>query len=414
MNDKLLIPEKVKIGYQERRDTYTKKLAYVIYYDTKGVLRKETSWQSWRDKKIDFDDYENVPTEGFVLNRGVGGQRQSYGWNARNEYIRVYDPRGFEFEISVANLLFILQECTSSKGKGLEGEFVYSWSGKELVLLPVNSQEYKVSTEFTDLQTLKIGAKDLKPGCSYLMKDMSNVTYLGRFMYYKTGYDSRNSYDLMTSAKKGHVFHTGDDPKDGFTHFKSMAKIAKLNSDVEVSNYADLMDGFNKSKHSSGTIDMVSEPLTIDFDKIAVKNYWGDTRIANNLFISNQDGTYDMITISEENEKRDGKVKLKGYTIEFNKTYRMTPKGLVVKSSEYRDESNRYYGSNRDRSVINHPSFRNFDKIEFKYNSNGHWNSYSEYYLTKEQINSVEYSKLRIKLANGKLAKPTQFSINDY
>jgi hypothetical protein len=41
------------------------------------------------------------------------------------QHIVVYDPRGFEFEISIPNLLYILQECTSTKGKGLDGEFVY-------------------------------------------------------------------------------------------------------------------------------------------------------------------------------------------------------------------------------------------------------------------------------------------------
>jgi hypothetical protein len=38
---------------------------------------------------------------------------------------------GFEFEISIPNLLYILQECTSTKGKGLDGEFVYAWDGKD-------------------------------------------------------------------------------------------------------------------------------------------------------------------------------------------------------------------------------------------------------------------------------------------
>ena len=35
----IYIPEKIKVGYQNRNDTYTKKLAYVIYYDEKGKLR---------------------------------------------------------------------------------------------------------------------------------------------------------------------------------------------------------------------------------------------------------------------------------------------------------------------------------------------------------------------------------------
>jgi len=98
-SNKMNIPETISVGYQERKDTYTGKLAYVIYTDAKGVLRKEKSWDSWRDKKIKATQHTNEPISGFVLNKGVGGSRESYGWNARNEYIRVYDPRGFEFEI---------------------------------------------------------------------------------------------------------------------------------------------------------------------------------------------------------------------------------------------------------------------------------------------------------------------------
>src|SRR5689334_19185128 len=119
-SNKLYIPDKIKVGFQKRDGTYTGKLAYVIYFDHTGKLRKEASWNSWRDYNIEPLEFDNEPTEGFVLNKGVGGVKQSYGWNTRNEYIRVYDPRDFEFEISVSNLLFILRECDCSKGKGLE------------------------------------------------------------------------------------------------------------------------------------------------------------------------------------------------------------------------------------------------------------------------------------------------------
>jgi len=49
---KLYIPKRICVGYQNREGTYTKRLAYVIYYDDKGVLRKEKSWQSWRNQNI--------------------------------------------------------------------------------------------------------------------------------------------------------------------------------------------------------------------------------------------------------------------------------------------------------------------------------------------------------------------------
>ena len=44
----MFLPKKIKAGYIKREDTYTGKLAYVIYYDEKNTLRKEKSWNSWR------------------------------------------------------------------------------------------------------------------------------------------------------------------------------------------------------------------------------------------------------------------------------------------------------------------------------------------------------------------------------
>ena len=65
--------------------------------------------------------------------------------------MRVYDPRGFEFEITIENLLYILENANSIKGKGLEGEFVYGWDGKELVLIPTDSPDYQEINSFNKI-----------------------------------------------------------------------------------------------------------------------------------------------------------------------------------------------------------------------------------------------------------------------
>jgi len=198
LKENLNIPKTIKVGFQKRDDTYTGQLAYVVYTDVKGVLRKETSWNGWRDKKISPKDFDNVPTSGFVLNKGVGGTRESCGWNPRNEWIRVYDPRGFEFEISVANLLFILQECTSTKGKGLEGEFVYAWDRADLVLLPCDSINYKKAEDFTKRITMSVHKKDVIPGGTYLTKTGDLVMFLGNHRIYnhRCGYSHVHDKDL--------------------------------------------------------------------------------------------------------------------------------------------------------------------------------------------------------------------------
>ena len=151
---KMNVPKIIKIGYQKRKDTYTGMLGYVTYIDEKGKHRKEKSWNSWRDHSIGYITLTNEPTEGFVLNKKVGGYRYS-NWEQRATYCRVYDPRGFEFEISIENLLYVLDYCSSIIGKGLEGEFVYAWSGPELILLPISSPDYKTSISFTSLQNKK-------------------------------------------------------------------------------------------------------------------------------------------------------------------------------------------------------------------------------------------------------------------
>jgi hypothetical protein len=241
---KLFIPEKIKVGFQERSDTYTGKLSYIIYFDQKGVLRKEKSWQSWRNKEIEPIEFDNKPIDGFVLNKGVGGSRHSYGWNARNEYIRIYDPRDFEFEISVANLLFILRENDCMRGKGLTGQYVYGWDKTELVLLPTNCEDYKQSIDFTKAQSKSVSIKDLKPGYVYKMKDLSTITYIGRHKYY----GKNRSSDWRQSKSHGkvcHIFYSNG-------HFNELRHTKNISEELEESSeYANLVDKYYNCCYAS-------------------------------------------------------------------------------------------------------------------------------------------------------------------
>ena len=185
MNTSIFIPKRINVGFQNRNGTYTGKLAYVIYYDERGKLRKETSWNSWRDQKIPNEEFDNIPTEGFVLNKKVGDY--STGWDHRHAYCRVYDPRGFEFEITIENLLYILENTSAIKGKGLEGEFIYGWDGKDLILMPTGAPDYKEITKFNEIihNDECIKAKDLIVGATYMTKDNEEWIYMGRFEAFK-------------------------------------------------------------------------------------------------------------------------------------------------------------------------------------------------------------------------------------
>lgn len=259
MSQQLFIPSKIKVGFVNRPGTYTGKLAYVIYFDMKGVLRKEKSWESWRDRGLAPVEYENEPTEGFVLNKGVGGARHSSGWNARNEYIRVYDPRDFEFEISVANLLFILREGNCSRGKGLEGKFVYSWHGTELVLLPVASQDYQNSAGFTKLQGSNVKAKDFINGATYVTKKQVPLIYLGRFDVFDNTYHYYHRRAIKYPSKQ-HVFW--DEKKNEYQFMDGAKDIGAVYSDIPVPDYAERVEEFGKSQYGSRIVGLFTKSVS--------------------------------------------------------------------------------------------------------------------------------------------------------
>lgn len=226
----ITIPARLKIGYVERKDTYTGQLAYVIYYDSKGVLRQEASWENWRNKSIEPTEYLNVPMEGFVLNKKTGDYRTD--WGHRLAHIRVYDPRGFEFEISVDNLLWILENSNSIKGKGLEGRFVYGWEGKNVILVPVDSPDYKDIKEFSD----KVGGKrtvtkkTIVPGATYIFKSRRHYVYMGCFDYYD--YEGKNM---------GPCFFFRDD-SGSFVTYKSLSPVIEVHDLNVDENYPAYMD----------------------------------------------------------------------------------------------------------------------------------------------------------------------------
>lgn len=278
-HNKLNIPDTLRIGYRNREDTYTGKLAYVTYIDGKGVHRKQKSWDGWRDDKIPDDTYPNEPISGLVLNKRVGGYK--YSWNVRNTYCRVYDPRGFEFEISIDNLLYVLEYCSSIKGKGLEGEFVYAWDKTELVLLPINTSDYEASKGFTELQTKKVTKNDMKEGICYLNKDNVKVIYLGRHDVIEYNYKGN-------TTKKKHVFRYTNPEKDWYGNYdyywfqNGFTKLAKIVNDQVDPEFVNYYQEFIESKFHTQASMLEFSPTRADY----YRNYY------RSLFYKDENGIY--------------------------------------------------------------------------------------------------------------------------
>lgn len=242
MNSKpIFVPQKIRVGFDPRKDTYSGvPLAYVVYYDEKGKIRKEPSLESWRDKSIPTQEFDNVPTIGFVLNKKVGDYKSD--WNHRRAWVRVFDPRQFEFEIEVDNLLYILENTSSIVGKGLEGEFVYGWANGNLVLVPTSSSDYKEIAEYTKARIApdKITSKTIIPGCTYSDRKNHEYIYLGYFDCYH--------WVRGEPLGKQHVFFDTQKSYWPYAHSKSLSKFIRVISKEPVYNYAELMDDFESSQ----------------------------------------------------------------------------------------------------------------------------------------------------------------------
>ena len=228
-------------------------------------MRKEVSWNGWRDKNIKPQEFANEPTSGFVLNKKVGDYKSD--WSHRHAYCRVYDSRDFEFEITIENLLYILENANSIKGKGLEGEFVYGWDGKDLLLIPCDSPDYKEITKYNEILHQKnyIKAKELILGGTYKTKSNDEYIYMGRFDYYDTKSErvykdnSRYSYEYVyTDINKGKYYYFVLKENDRDSKWFSILTLKSLGekfidvvSSECVENYADLFDKLECNTHYS-------------------------------------------------------------------------------------------------------------------------------------------------------------------
>ena len=261
MQNKMFIPKKCRAGFQKRDGTFTGQLAYVIYYDAKNKIRKEKSWKTWRHDNIDPVEFDNEPTDGFVLNKGITRYPWSSFGDART-MIRAYDSRGIEFEITAQNLTFILMHTNCNK-RELEGKFVYAWYGTELVLLPEGCPEYKECMDFSGLQGKRVMAKDLIVGASYRNKKTENLVYLGRFDYWYNRY----LYERGKKAQKNAFVFWNEDRKE-FQGLASIANVSEcVNEDVSP-RYGELVTKFEKSKFNGAPVKLVYTKLNLSPEEV--------------------------------------------------------------------------------------------------------------------------------------------------
>jgi hypothetical protein len=160
---------------------------------------------------------------------------------------------------------------TDCSKRSLIGQFVYAWSGQDLVLLPTNSEEYQAAVNYTAGLGKKVKAKELVNGVEYKTKREGNVIYLGKFNIYTFANDSmkyhyRTPYGKRTATKL--MVFTDDDGKTFFTK-KSVDFLSEALSTEPVVNYAELVDKFNAKIYAHDIVSFEVEPTVVDDTLVA-------------------------------------------------------------------------------------------------------------------------------------------------
>jgi len=293
MQTNLYIPKKIRVGFKKRSDTFTGKLGFVTYLDDKGALRQEKSWNGWRDHKIEVQEFDNVPRSNFVFNKDV---HRSGHWSSHSK-VRIHDSRDFEFEIELSNMMYILMHSDVSK-RDIQEDCVFAWSGRDLVLLPVNSDEYQKSIEHTRKQETKFSLKDLVEGHTYSTKSHEEFIYLGHYDW------NEKNYKGWRNVGKKHIFYREkkNSWEENFVAINGPELCECIHNEVH-QKYAHFIDSLMKTKHIQK---MGKFTVKKGFDKVGYKNTVYETVIVT-LFDGEKPG-FD-ITMAEL-KTVDGKPKI--------------------------------------------------------------------------------------------------------
>lgn len=390
LSSTLYIPKRIKVGFQKRDDTFSGKLAYIIYWDDKGKLRKETSWQNWRDKKIPSEEFDNVPTTGLVLNKDIKRYNSWSDFGGKRTMIRVWDARGIEIEITTHNLIGVLMHSDCIK-RQLMGEYVWAWDGTELVLLPTSSEEYQKALSFTALQAGTIGAKDLVPGCAYRTKKQVDLTYVGRFNWHSL----ETYYDGQRKTKKYHIFHRpGVKGEYGDKHHwelkSSLDFLATKTTEQPVEEYAAIVEAFQKNPRSAKVVKWEAVPVEVSLKTTkASYSYYTDS-LKRATYHRMEGNIITEVVVKAEWDTQvsgsDNKHTLRGYSTKDNLRFD-TETEIVTNLYEQRRKAARSSWTSWNTTPTQKPA-----------------------YHTAESIQNLGLCDLYVTLDNGKRIRLTQLS----
>ncbi len=235
------IPKTVYVGFQGRRTQDEVPLGFMTpYEDNAAGQKRRDSVDNWAkghsyyggasQKTFNSVIMENEPMIGFKIGRAI---RRTGGWNGSGaSYVRIEDPRGFELEITIENLVMCMGDTIIHDGE-LAQECVWGRDGGRNILLPTNSEPYRHSLDTAERVAAVLSLKDVKPGDEITLLTGEKGLYLGG-MYalsrtQESDYENdRTVTSLAVDSKKRYVLReVGEDGKFQFIG-RAQIKVASI------------------------------------------------------------------------------------------------------------------------------------------------------------------------------------------
>ena len=163
---------------KEKDEDATAPLAFLVPYEDNAAGKKRMdsvdSWMtnSWHSTSMDPRPgliVDNKPMKGFKI---VGFASR---WSTDNKTARISDPRGFELEIYIPNLVALIQDTTIVNGV-IQDQLIWAREGANNALISIHSEDYKTAWFEGDV---------LDPVAGDIVRDSKGITYqyLGKLAF---------------------------------------------------------------------------------------------------------------------------------------------------------------------------------------------------------------------------------------
>lgn len=165
---------------KEKSDDATAPLAFLVPYEDNAAGKKRMdSVDLWTNGTYGWQRKDTDPRVGLIIDNKPMKGFKIVGWADRwstdNKTARIADPRGFELEIYIPNLVALIQDTTIVNGE-IRDQLIWAREGANNALISIHSEDYKGAWFEGDV---------LEPVAGDIVRDSKGIEYqyLGKLAF---------------------------------------------------------------------------------------------------------------------------------------------------------------------------------------------------------------------------------------